>query len=346
MRLDAVNTWSARYEVLRDGGVYAVIHAVDHSGEVQFIESSELKMSLRGRFFGWPDDIDFLTDRLRPVVTVNGADHPVGIYVISTETENRSDGLVTREIEGYSMLYLAQQKKLESRIHLSAGSNYITEILGLLAGCGISGFESVPAAYVLSADREDWEIGTPILTIVNELLEEINYRPAWVDLRGAVRLTPYEVPSVETIAHTYSEGEYSMIEAGYSRTTDRYGKSNVFRVVCDSPDLDEPMVAIAENNAEGSPFAISRLGRILYTENVDGTPSQDALQARADRLRDQSMQVTEEAEYYTAPVPEHNAYDTVALAVGELSGIYTETEWRLPVAPGASMYHKARRVYA
>ena len=345
MRLDASNVWSARYEVLRDGAVYAEIHAVDQSGEVQFIDSSELKMSVRGRFFGF-SGIDFLTDRLRPVVTVNGTDYPCGVYVITTETEMQSDGLVTREIEGYSLLYLAQRKKIESRLHLSAGSNYITEILALLSGCGISSFQTVPTDLTLSADREDWEIGTPVLQIVNELLEEINYRQAWVDLAGNVCLTPWEAPSLENIDHTYSEGEYSMIETGYTRSTDRYGKANVFRVVCDSPDLDEPMVAVSENNAEGSPFAISRLGRILYTENVDGTPSQEALQARADRLRDESMQITEEAEYYTAPIPEHDAYDIVGLANGDLTGIYTETEWRLPMSPGESMYHKARRVYA
>lgn len=346
MKLDAVNTWSARYEVLRGGAVYAEIHAVDHSGEVQFVDSSELKMSVRGRFFGWPDNIDFLTDRLRPVVTVNGKDYPCGVYVITTETGMRSNGLVTREIEGYSLLYLAQRKKIENRVHLSAGSNYLTQIIALLSGCGISSFAAVPTGLTLSADREDWEIGTPVLNIVNELLAEINYRQAWVDLAGSVCLTPWEPPSLDNIDHTYSEGEYSVIEPSYTQTTDRYGKANVFRVVCDSPDLEEPMVAISENNAEGSPFSISRLGRILYTESVDGTPSQETLQARADRLRDESMQITEEAEYYTAPVPDHNAYDVVGLASGNLAGMYTEAEWRLPMSPGASMYHRARRVYA
>lgn len=346
MKLDAANTWSARYEVLRDGAVYAEIHTADQSAEVQFVGSSELKMSFRGRFYEYHRGIDFLTDRLRPVVAVNGQDYPCGVYCITTETEMRAEGLVTYEIEGYSLLELARRKKTESRVHLSAGVNYITAVVELLSGCGLSNFETVQTEYTLSADREDWEIGTPVLQIVNELLEEINYRQAWVDLSGSVCLTPYEVPSVDAIDHTYSEGEYSMIESGYTRTTDRYGKANVFRVVCDSPDLAEPMVAVAENNSDGSPFSIARMGRILYTENVDGTPSQEALQARADRLRDESMQITEEAEYYTAPVPEHNAHDVVGLAVGDLTGIYTETEWRLSMSAGASMYHKARRVYA
>lgn len=346
MKLDAVNTFSVRYEVLRNNAVFAEIYAVDDSPNVQFIESSELKTSLRGQFFGYSDDIDFLTDRLRPVVVINDVEYPVGVYVITTESERYSDGVLTKELEGYSLLYLAQRKRIEERLSISAGTNYITAILELLASCGLTAIEADETDLTFSTAREDWDIGTSVLEIVNGLLAEINYNDAWVDLNGVVRLTKYVRPSLQNIKHTYSAGEYSMIESTYTRKSDRYGKYNVFRVVCESPDLEEPMAATAENNAEGSPFAISRLGRILYSERVDNTPSQAALQAYADRLRDKSLQETEEVEFYTAPVPEHNAFDTVALGNGELAGIYTETEWRLQLSPGASMYHKARRVYA
>lgn len=346
MNLNAVNTFAVRFEVLRDGAVFRELIPASDSAEVQFVESSELKLSVRGSFYAPPADVDFLTDRLRPVVTVNGADYPCGVFCVTSEMERRSDGVDYAELEGYSLLYLAKQTKIEERVSIAAGENYITRILLLLLKCGINNFLSVPSDYMFSAARADWEIGTPVLDIVNELLAEINYRPAWVDLNGRVRITPHENPSLENIAHTYSEGEFSMIEPDYSRSVDRFGKANVFRVECDSPDLDEPMWAVAENNVEGSPFSIARLGRILHVETIDGTPSQEALQDYANRLRDESLQTVEEAEFYTAPVPEHNAFDVIGLNNGKLTGLYTEAEWRLPLSPGASMYHKARRVYA
>lgn len=346
MRLEPVNVFAVRFEVLRDGAVFRELIPADSNAEVQFVESSELAMSFRGSFYTPPADIDFLTDRLRPVVVLNGVEYPCGVFCITSEMERRSGGADAVDLEGYSPLYLAKRTKIEERVHFAAGENYITQILTLLGRCGIGLIESVASEYTFSADREDWEIGTPVLDIVNELLAEINYRPAWADLSGAVRITPYEVPSLENIAHVYSAGEFSMIEPDYSRSVDRYGKANVFRVECDSPDLDEPMAAIAENNVENSPFSIARLGRILHVEKIDGTPSQDALQAYADRLRDESLQTVEIAEFSTAPVPVHNAYDVIGLDNGGLAGLYTEVEWRLPLSPGASMYHRARRVYA
>lgn len=346
MKLNAVNTYSVRYEVLRGNAVFTEIYAMDNACEVQFIESSELKTSFRGVFFAYSQNINFLTDRLRPVVTINDTEYPVGVYVITTEPEQHLEGMTIRHIEGYSLLYLAKQKKIEERVSISAGSSYMTEILRLLNSCGLTDIEAEENLLTFATAREDWEIGTPILNIVNELLREINYNEAWVDLDGVVRLTAYRKPTLDNIQHNYSEGEYSTIESTFTKSTDRYAKSNVFRVMCNSPDLDEPMIAISENNAENSPFSTFNIGRVLYTERIDNIPSQSALQAYADRLRDKSLQENEDVEFYTAPVPEHNAFDTIAVATGELAGIYTETEWRLQLAPGASMYHKARRVYA
>lgn len=346
MKLDSINKYAVRFEVLRNNAVYKEIYAADHSAEVRYIESSELKTSFNGLFYGYSKDINFLSDKLRPIVTINDIDYPVGVYIITTDQFLHSDGITIHKLEGYSLLYLAKQKKIEERLSFSAGENYITKIVLLLNQCGLTEIIADDSELTFATDREDWEVGTPILDIANELLREINYNEAWVDLYGTVRLSKYQRPSLSTIKHAYSAGEYSMIEPNYTKNTDRYGKSNVFRVVCDSPDLKTPMVAISENDSENSPFSTVNIGRVLYTENVENIPSQAALQAYADRLRDKSLQENEDVEFFTAPVPEHNAFDTVAIDNGDIAGIYTETEWRLQLAPGNSMYHKARRIYA
>lgn len=347
MRLDAVNTQTFRFEVLRGNAVYCEIYPADESAEVQFVESSELKTSMRGNFYLPPADVDFLTDRLRPVAVINGVDYPCGVFVITSEQRVRNGGRDVLALEGYSLLYLAKQKRLEERKTLNAGVRYTTWIMLLLQECGIDRIKSKDASdYTFSVTRADWEIGTPYLDIVNELLTEIGYRPAWVDQEGYVWLSRAKNPSLEDITDTYSAGEYSVIESGYTKSTDRYGKANVFRVVCDSPDLEEPMVAVAENNVESSPFSVGKMGRILHTEQIDGIPSQEALQEYADRLRDESLQTEEIVEITTALLPERNAYDVVGLDHGELAGLYTEVEWRIPMMLGGSMYHKLRRVYA
>lgn len=337
-------TFSARYEVLRNNAVFATIYDVDNSVEIASTSSSALKMTIRGNFKDYSTDIDFLTDRLRPVLTVNGTDYPCGMFVITTETRTRSDNVKSVSLEGYSLLYLAERKKIETPLYIAAGSNYITEIVNLLATCGISDIEPDSTTYTFATDRQDWEVGTSVLDIVNQLLSEISYNSAWMDLSGKVRLTKYEQSSITNVNHVYSAGQYSLIEDYYEVTQDRFAKCNVFRAVCENPEFDEPMVATSENDIETSPYAISKMGRILYTETVSNIPSQAALQAYVDKLKYQSLQTTETVTFKTAIVPEHEAYETVALELGDMVGLYTEAEWRIPVSAGGTMEHKARRI--
>lgn len=346
MRLKPLNTFSVRYEVLRGAAAFSEIYCADDSAEVQFAESSELAMSLRGSFFAPPAGVDFLTDRIRPVVILNGEEYPCGVYCITTEREITEDGCELHVLEGYSPLYLAKRTKIEERITIPKGENYITRITALLRQCGIDAIAAESTEYTFSADRSDWEIGTSVLKIVNTLLGEINFRNAWADLNGTVRLTAYREPTAADVRRTYAAGEYSVIETGYTRTVDRYEKANVFRVECDSPDLEEPMAAISVNDSPDSPFSVSKIGRILKVVKVDGVPSQEALQAHADRLRNDNLKTTENADISIAPIPECDAYDVVGMASGNLTGLYTVTGWRLPLSPGASMVQKIRRVYA
>lgn len=338
------NTFSARYEVLRGNAVYAEIYAVDDTPEIRNIESSVLKMTFRGIFYAYGKDVNFLSDRLRVIITINGQDYSAGTYVITTETKTHSNGMDAVEIEGYSLLYLAHRKRLESPLYIEAGTNYITQIVQLLNSCGIEKIEADETPYTFSNSREDWEIGTPILDIANQLLLEISYNSAWVNLEGAVRLTKYQTPDISNVSHTYSANEYSIIEDNYEITSDRFDKSNVFRITCENPELSNSMVAISENDNPDSPFSTVNIGRILYTEQVDNIPSQDALQEYADRLKYQSLQETETVEFMTAIVPTHETYDVVALENGDMAGIYTETEWWFNVTAGGSMTHKARKV--
>ena len=344
MRLNENNTFSARYEVLRNNAVYTELYAMDNSVEIQNSESSALKMSVRGTFYSYSGDINFLTDRLRAVVTLNGTDYPAGTFVVTTETKRHSQGVDSVEIEGYSILYLAYRKRIEEPLFIEKGVNYVTQIVRLLNLCGIDHIEAEETSYTFRTAREDWEIGTAVLDIVNQLLAEISYNSVWVGLDGIVRLTKYRTPDISNVVHTYSADRYSVMEDSYEITTDRFGKCNVFHVICENPDFDETMVAVSENDSSDSPFSTVNVGRILSMERVNNIPSQDALQAYADRLKYQSMQETETVEFTTAAIPTHETYDVVALQNGSLAGIYAETGWRLPMTAGASMVHQARRV--
>jgi len=337
------NTLTFRYDVIRNGDVVGSISAHD-APEIQCDSTSELKMSLRGSFrYDWKGRFDFLTDRLRPVMVLNGEDYPLGTFVITTESPERASGADIAKLEGYSLLYLLRRKRTEGRLHLAAGTNYITAILNLLEDAGITDYDEDETEYTLAADREDWDEGTPYLTIINTLLSEISYNSLWVKLDGTVMLTQYEAPTLANVTHTYTAGRYSLIEPDYKITTDIYGKCNVFRVVCDNPDLSGTLTATSVNSEPTSPYSTVHLGRILHLERVDSVPDADALQEIADRLRAESLQSTQTAEFYTALMP-HETFETVALDNGEAHGIYRETGWRMALDASGQMTHKAKRV--
>lgn len=342
MKLLNRNTFAARCEILRDGGVIGAPMAQSEP-EIVCDTDSDLVLSMRGSFY-LDQDYNFFTDRLRPIVTVNGTDYPLGVYVVTTEDRSEEDGRRIASLEGYSLLYLARRKKIETRLHISAGTNYITEITNLLSLAGIDALEADATTYTFATDREDWDIGTSVLEIVNTLLAEISYKNAYVDLSGTVQLRKYAPPTLSAAAHVYTEGVDSVIAPGYKITDDRYNKANVFRLYCDNPDMDALMVATAENNSESSPFSTVNIGRILHNEQVDNVPSQSALQERANAMRDKSLQTTEEIEFYTAVMPDHVPHDVVAISVGGASGIFAETGWRITLSPDSDMTHTGRRV--
>lgn len=334
---------SVRFEVLRGGGTYAPLQA-DGVPEVQSVTGKALQMSIRGDFFAPAADINWATDRLCPVLVMDGVEHRMGVFVVTSADPAFTDRGEIWTVEGYSVLYLAERTLLEGTYTIPAGANYIGAVQELLILAGIADYESAATELVLASDRS-FEMGTPVLEIINLLLAEINYNPAWVDLEGVVHLTPYAAPSHDNIAHVYRVGEDSIVLSGHSVSSDRFGKANVFKAVCSSPDLDAPLVAVSENNDPSSPFSIENLGgRVLHVETVDSVPDLATLQAIADRLMMESKQTEEIVSFTTGLDAGHDAFATVALDLGSVSGIFTEIEWRCGLDASGTMSHRARRV--
>ena len=338
------NTVYARYEILRNGGVWEEMYSVG-AAEIQNISTSALKMSLQGTFYKPEKPVNFLTDRIRAVLHINGTDYNKGVFLATTIEDTGGNDGEKMNIEAYSVLYLAQRSKLEGVYTIPAGTNYIAAIQTLLLESGITEYVAEETPLVMATDRQDWEEGTPRLDVINELLAEINYNSAWPDLDGKVHLTKYTPPSNNNIKHTYRAGEYSVLTPDYKASTDLFGKPNVFKCICDNPDLEAPLVAVSVNDDQNSQFSTVTLGaRILHLERVDNVPDLSTLQERADNLRIKSLQTTQEVEFTTALMPGHETYDTVALDNGEITGIYTETEWRATMDASGMMVHKGKRV--
>lgn len=338
-----MRTIDFRMDVLR-GGVRFGHLRFSEAPSVYADASADIKLTMRGSFLH-NDSVDYLKDELQPVVIIDGTDYPVGVYRVVTMLEKHGAEGRRDEIEAYDRSILLTWSKLEQRDYWPAGTPYDDVISSYLVRAGISRVSFVPTGHVLQSSREDWDIGTSYLTIINTLLEEINYNPIWFDLNGVAQLTPYEQPSAANIRHTYGPNAVKLISPEYSAEIDLYSKPNVFIAILSNPEYSEPLVARAEIETPSSELSTVRRGiRIPQVYKVDNIASADELQAYVNRLRDKGMQTSVYVDVSTAIMPTHAVGDIVALTVLGTQGIFRETSWSFSMEAGTWMNHKLERV--
>lgn len=336
---------TSRFCVARNGVSFGELLAIDGGGaSLRMVSSAAVKMVLEGNFLQ-NEDVNLLTDHIRPEMTIDGATYSLGEYIITDAISRTVDGVrAEMEITAYDLTYLAERSKLEDRLHLDKGESYISAIQSQLIASGITRFLVEPNSAVLAEDREDWDPGTSRLTVINDLLAEINYNSLWMDLSGVVRGTLYRPPSAENITIEYRNDEYSLLYPDDSSTLDVFDKANVFIAVVENPDKNQNMRATAVNDDPSIPYSTVNRGRIAQYEKLDNIASQEELQAYVDNLLIKSLMATQEIEFSTAANPVHAAYDVIGLYKDDLTGLYEETEWSLPFTPGEAMTHRAKRV--
>lgn len=336
-----------RYKILRDGADLCEIHPANGVGaNITMNESSEIKTMLMGTFIDPGNAVDWLTDQIRPEMVIDGTPYSLGIYLPATIIYNKGDTTGTVTITAYDRCWRVQTRCTEVPRYFTAGTNYLTAVGSLITESGIAAISETKTDHVLTEAREDWNIGTPNLTIVNELLAEINYKQLWFDSEGVARLEPVKQPTAENIEHYLTdENIESLMFPEFSSQTDIFSAPNVFLCICSNADKSAPMYAIAENTNPQSPLSIARRGRrITQVVNVNNIASQGELQAYASRLVTDSMMRGEIIEVETCLLPGYGVGDVVALKYGDLMTLCIERGWTMDLNIGGRMHHTMERV--
>lgn len=363
-----MRTLDFEFRLLRNGGEYGFLAALeDQEPTIRMRNSAEIKTSLTGLFdpiardaFGNPVEVDWMSDEIEPVMIVDGTPYPCGIYAVAQMEPGDSETDVHLSIQAYDRCWRVRETKTETLIYFAAGTPYLTAVERLLTAAGIGTVLATPSAAVLAEDREDWEIGTSHLSVVNQLLKEINYKELYFTAEGAAVLEPVSVPRAGAARHTLDSGDYrSLVLPGMGRSTDVYNAPNVFICVCANPDKGAPLSAVSVNDSPQSPLSVTRRGRrICQRVQVDNIADQDELQAYADKLRNDSMIGGETLTLTTGLLPGWGVGDVVALhyentiynAYGEkislesVDSICISRAWTMSLAVGGTMEHELERV--
>lgn len=334
-----LHTFEYHIYVMRNGAEFGEALSVDDP-QIEMVSDAEIKKSLSANLI-LPDGTDILHDTLMPCIIVDGITSVLGEYYIGTYTEQTNDyGQSYTEIEAYDGGFLPSRYRTENIIHFSAGANYVDVIQALLIEAGVEKIIATADSATLTNDREDWEIGTTYLEIINALLAEINYESLWFDNNGFARIAPKRVADPDTVHHKYTSGQYSILSVPRSQETDIFDKYNVFVAYVDSADNDELMIATAVNDDPASILSVQNRGRIQAPpQRLDNIASQDELQAYVDNWKSKSMMSTETVSISTAIDKSHEILDTVQLE----DSIYLEYSWSMNLSGENEMKHTLRR---
>ena len=350
------------YHVLRGGAFYGFLRAPeDGARRIRMNDAAEIKTSLSGVFSPVVEDVDgtalqpdWLSDEIQPVMILDGIEHRLGIYMPATVTPTETDGIRELQIEAYDRCWRVRDAYTQNSLYFAAGTNYLDAVEQLLTACGIALIVKTPTTQTFAEAREDWPVGTSTLKIVNQLLSEISYNPLWFNEAGAAVLEPAAVPTAEAIEHTLSDQPEDLTEGAAQiirmlpqirRETDIYQAANVFVCVCSNADKSGALVATSRNTNPQSPLSVMRRGReIVKVVRVNNVADQAALQAYADRLRNESMLSGETIRVTTALQPGFGVADVTAIRYGELSAVCVEHAWTMELAPGGAMTHELERV--
>lgn len=336
-----------RYDILRNGADYTTLDPVTGTmPTIAMVDSGEIKTTLMGTFYDPGDRVDWLTDEIRPTIIIDGVPHHLGIYLPGTVEFAEDNTSRTVTVEAYDRCWRVQTRCAETLRYFAQGLNYLNVVVSLLTDAGITSVAKVNTSHTLVEDREDWNIGTSNLSIVNELLAEINYKQLWFDQDGTARLEPAAQAKAESIQHTFDDTNVrSLMIPGIRKSTDVYAAPNVFLCVCSNADKSGPMSAIAENTNPQSPLSLPRRKRrITQVINVNNIASQAELEVYANRMVTSSMLRGETISVETCLLPGFGVNDVVGIQYGDYMAICVEKAWTMTMGVGGTMQHTLERV--
>lgn len=327
--------------IIRNGAEFGEARCVS-APQIRMSSDAEIKKTLNAKVI-LPDGVDMLHDMLAPRMLIDGVEYPLGEYYIGTCTEVTNDyGQRVADIEAYDGGFLPSRYRTENIYHIAAGDKYTDVIQALLIESGITKLLVSDNPATFATAREDWEIGTDYLTIINDLLAEINYGSLWFDNNGYARIEPKRAVSADDVHHVYTSGKYSVLAVSNERETDIFDKYNVFIAYVDNADNDELMIAKAVNDDPASILSVQNRGRIQAPpKRLNNIASQDELQAYVDNWRNQSMTSVETLKISTEIDRDHAVLDTVQCE----DNLYLETGWSLTLGEEYLLDHTLQREY-
>jgi hypothetical protein len=295
--------------------------------------------------------IDFLSDRIKPWVRLHlppwGADDwvewPQGVFLLSTpsRTSDETDTVI-REVSAFDALQVFADDLVTDRYTVAAGVVYTTAVTTLLGS--ITANVTVTTSTLPTA--KEWPPGTSKLKIINELLGAVNYESLSFDESGTAVVRPYTAPSIRAEEWVFADDDTSIMLPDVEQTLDLFAVPNRWTLVVSDPDRSTLSSTYTNVDPSSPTSTVRRQRTIVDFRTEQDAADQAALDAKAQRLAFEASQIFESLDFATGLMPAVSGNDVYRITYGALAvdAKYSEQSWEMPLAAGAAMRRRARRV--
>lgn len=220
--------------------------------------------------------VDWLNVRVRPMALISALDgqpaheHGLGVYICSAPVEEWDETGCTREVELLDKMAILDQDIVTDEngdpvmFVAPVGANVVDTVVDLINGVGEATPAIEPDSPALQASQV-WDLGTPVLKIVNDLLATGGYASLWVDPMGNYRVSPYLPPAqrqpVYAASAPFTVGNRSVLDPNWRKDRDIYSIPNRYVAVGQGDGDVEAPVAVVTNTDVNSPFSFQSRGR-------------------------------------------------------------------------------------
>ena len=351
-----------RYELHRwTNGLWGSI-----DDDLQGVRSCTIQQDRRARIkrsatFALRDDagINFTSDRIRVFWNFREArtgsttyEFKMGTFSLNTPTlPLLLDGRI-RSVTGYDSLAWCDAEKLEDWLVIPVGDNVTITVINILSarfpGAGIL----LPLSAERIGDNESnpsgkiFEIGMPILDVLNKLLAYINYNSLRCNVDGSFMSEPYVLPAARTPEFAFSDEHPLFIGDASVLNFDVFDAPNRFVLSCGRPGEPAPYPLISQYDVPSGPFSAAQRNGTVFTrhESVD-VISQAKLDELAKILAADALMDRHTLLVKTPLLPSDWA-DCVTIgpyarlpASEPQFAKYVERSWSFPCVPGGVMEH-------
>lgn len=294
--------------------------------------------SVTGKWVEFKNTFDMFSDRLRPVMVIDGEEFNFGDYMVIAAPLEDDGKEYLYDIEAYDETMTLKQAALVERKYYEAGTSYMTIIGSLLTDCSLSKVIEEPTDAQITIDHE-YAIGTTYLDIINGLLDEIGYSHIYSGQSGYVYIT--KNVTKQTADYVYTDDNSTIVDS-IKTDTDIYSLPNVVVGYVSSPDIPDVLKYKRVNNDPRSVIStVNRGYSVVEAFDLNDCPDMATLQLAVDNRFLESTQATETAQITTMPDGNHPYGSYVSLGQNGEYGLFRETGWTIDF--GGKMSHNLER---